>query len=241
MGMIRLDKFLCQCLGISRKEAKEKIKSGQIEINGETIKRADYKVSPQRDRVVCQGENLSYEPFHYLMLHKPQGIVSATKDSSEITVIDLIDQPYGKNLFPVGRLDKDTEGLILLTDDGDLAHNLMSPRKHVKKTYYAEVSGAMGEAEIAAFAGNLDIGGGESAKPAVLEVLDVSKGISKVRITITEGKFHQIKRMVKAVGSEVLFLKRLSIGSLTLPENLPVGSYRKLTEEELQRLKEPRC
>ena len=241
METMRLDKYLCQCLGISRKEAKEKIKSGQAAVNGETVKRPEYKVCPGQDQTICQGEELSYEPFHYLMLYKPQGVVSATKDPAEKTVIDLIEEPYRKKLFPVGRLDKDTEGLILLTDDGELAHNLMSPRKHVAKTYYAEVSGNMGEAEIAAFAGNLDIGGGETARPAILEVLDASEEVSRVRITITEGKFHQIKRMVKAVGSEVLFLKRLTIGPLTLQDDLSAGSYRKLTKEEIQQLKEPRC
>ena len=130
---------------------------------------------------------------------------------------------------------------MLLTDDGKLAHELMSPKKHVEKTYYAEVAGKMGECEIRAFADGLEIGGGETAKPGILEVLDASEEGSRVQITITEGKFHQIKRMVKAVGSEVLYLKRLTIGPLRLDDTLPSGSYRKLTEEEIRRLKEKKC
>ena len=241
MAKIRLDKYLCQCLGISRKEAKEKIKNGQAVIDGTAVRKPEYKVDPEQNEIQCQEEMLTYEELHYLMLHKPQGVVSATKDPVEKTVLDLIREPYGKKLFPVGRLDKDTEGLVLLTDDGELAHELMSPKKHVEKTYYAEVAGKMGEREIRAFADGLEIGGGETAKPGILEVLDASEEGSRVQITITEGKFHQIKRMVKAVGSEVLYLKRLTIGPLRLDDTLPSGSYRKLTEEEIRRLKEKKC
>ncbi len=241
MKEMRLDKFLCQCLGISRKEAKDMIRKKQITVNGQQASRPEIKVFPGKDQVYCQEEALSYEEHHYLMLHKPQGVVSATKDASDKTVIDLIHENYKSGLFPVGRLDKDTEGLMLLTDDGELAHRLMAPKRHVPKSYYAEVAGRMGEAEVEAFSGHLDIGGGETAKPGILKILETSDERSKVIITISEGKFHQVKRMVSAVGSRVLYLKRVSIGPLELDEGLALGEYRELTKDEIDQIKEQRC
>ena len=219
----RLDKFLCDSLNMTRKEAKESVKKGKVVVNGEAIKKPEYKVDAEQDQVEFDHKLIQFEQFHYLMLHKPQGVVSATKDHHDQTVLDLIHEDYKDRLFPVGRLDKDTEGLLLLTDDGMLAHELLSPRKHVDKVYFAKVSGQFGENEIARF---------KEGKADVQE--------SEVLITIMEGKFHQVKRMVKAVGSEVLYLKRLSMGSLKLDEELKLGEYRRLTKAELQELKEHR-
>lgn len=234
----RLDKFLCDSLNMTRKEAKEAVKKGKTVINGEVVKKPEYKVDPEQDQVEFDHEPVQFEQFHYLMLHKPQGVVSATKDNHDQTVLNLIHEDYKDKLFPVGRLDKDTEGLLLLTDDGMLAHELLSPKKHVDKVYFAKVSGQFGEKEIAEFKEGLDIGNGERSKEAKLQILKSDTQESEVLITITEGKFHQVKRMVKAVGSEVLYLKRLSMGPLKLDEELKVGTYRRLTDTELQELKE---
>ena len=235
---IRLDKFLCDSLNITRKEAKEAVRKGKVTINDQIVKKPEYKLDVDDDQVEFDHRPVVFEQFHYLMLHKPQGVVSATKDKHDKTVLDLIHEDYKDKLFPVGRLDKDTEGLLLLTDDGMLAHELLSPKKHVDKVYYAKVSGRFTDEEIKKFQEGLDIGNGESAKEADLEILKAGEDQSEVLITITEGKFHQVKRMVKAVGSEVLYLKRLSMGSLKLDEELKIGTYRRLSEAELQKLKE---
>lgn len=234
----RLDKFLCDSLNITRKEAKEAVKKGKVTINGEVVKKPECKLDADDDQVEFEHHPVIFEQFHYLMLHKPQGVVSATKDNHDKTVIDLIHEDFKDKLFPVGRLDKDTEGLLLLTDDGMLAHELLSPKKHIDKVYFAKVAGRFTDKEIKRFKEGLDIGNGEKAKEASLEVLKAEKDQSEVLITITEGKFHQVKRMVKAVGSEVLYLKRLSMGSLKLDEELEIGTYRRLSEEELHELKE---
>lgn len=234
----RLDKFLCDSLNITRKEAKEAVKKGKVTINGEVVKKSECKLDADDDQVEFEHQPVIFEQFHYLMLHKPQGVVSATKDNHDKTVIDLIHEDFKDKLFPVGRLDKDTEGLLLLTDDGMLAHELLSPKKHVDKVYFAKVAGRFTEEEIKRFREGLDIGNGEKAKEAFLEILKAGEDQSEVLITITEGKFHQVKRMAKAVGSEVLYLKRLSMGPLKLDEELEIGTYRRLSEEELHKLKE---
>ena len=234
----RLDKFLCDSLNITRKEAKEAVKKGKVTINGEVVKKPECKLDADDDQVEFEHQPVIFEQFHYLMLHKPQGVVSATKDNHDKTVIDLIHEDFKDKLFPVGRLDKDTEGLLLLTDDGMLAHELLSPKKHVDKVYFAKVAGRFTEEEIKRFREGLDIGKGEQAKEAFLEILKAGEDQSEVLITITEGKFHQVKRMAKAVGSEVLYLKRLSMGPLKLDEELEIGTYRRLSAEELHKLKE---
>ena len=234
----RLDKFLCDSLNITRKEAKEAVKKGKVTINGVVVKKPECKLDADDDQVEFEHQPVIFEQFHYLMLHKPQGVVSATKDNHDKTVIDLIHEDFKDKLFPVGRLDKDTEGLLLLTDDGMLAHELLSPKKHVDKVYFAKVAGRFTEEEIKRFREGLDIGNGEKAKEAFLEILKAGEDQSEVLITITEGKFHQVKRMAKAVGSEVLYLKRLSMGPLKLDEELEIGTYRRLSEEELHKLKE---
>lgn len=235
---VRLDKFLCESLNFSRKEAKEQLKKGKVTVNGQKETKPESKVDILADVILYEDRPLSFEEFHYLMLHKPAGVVSATTDSRDETVLDLIREPYKERLFPVGRLDKDTEGLLLITDDGELAHKLLSPRKHVAKVYYARVSGRIGEDAVEAFQRGVSIGNGETAREAKLEILKAEEEESEVFITITEGKYHQVKRMVHAVGSCVLYLKRMSMGTLKLDENLPAGSYRPLTKEEIGELKE---
>ena len=235
---IRLDKFLCESLNLSRREAKEQIKKGRVTVNGQEERKPECKVDAARDLIFYDDHRLLFEDFHYLMLHKPAGVVSATKDSRDSTVLDLISEPWKDRLFPVGRLDKDTEGLLLLTDDGQLAHELLSPRKHVTKVYYAKVAGKIPETAKNAFRQGISIGNGETAREAELEILTAGEAESEVLITITEGKFHQVKRMVAAVGSRVLYLKRLSMGTLCLDEQLPIGGYRALTKEEINQLKE---
>lgn len=243
MKQIRLDKYLTQVRNLSRSEAKQYIKKGRVLLDGAPAKKPEQKLDPEQSIVLVDGEPCRYQEYVYLMLHKPQGVVSATEDAADRTVLDCVDAG-GRRLFPVGRLDKDTEGLLLLTDDGVLAHDLLSPAKHVDKCYYALLDGSVGEEEKRQFAEGLDIGDEKKTMPAVLECLGpVSdekvdrKDTFAVRITIREGRFHQIKRMAKAVGREVLYLKRLSMGSLRLDESLQPGESRPLTEEELASLK----
>jgi 16S rRNA pseudouridine516 synthase len=181
------------------------------------------------------GKKIAYEQFEYYMLNKPAGVVSATIDARDKTVIDLIEEKNRKDLFPVGRLDKDTEGLLLITNDGELAHQLLSPKKHVDKVYYAKVEGHVTDEDVELFQRGVDIGEKEQTLPAKLVILQ-SGVISEVHLTIQEGKFHQVKRMFEAVNKKVIYLKRLSMGTLQLDETLLPGEYRRLTEEELQRL-----
>lgn len=237
---MRLDKYIGHTTLLSRAESKKIIKKGVL-VNGNIVKTPDFKIDEFNDEVIVNEKKLIYQKYIYIMMNKPKGVISATEDSISRTVIDLLEE---KDCifepFPVGRLDKDTEGLLLLTDDGMLAHELLSPRKHVDKVYFAKVSGQFGENEIARFKEGLDIGNGERSKQARLQILKADVQESEVLITIMEGKFHQVKRMVKAVGSEVLYLKRLSMGSLKLDEELKLGEYRRLTKAELQELKEHR-
>ena len=238
---MRVDKLLSNVGVASRAELKKYCKQGLISVNGKVINNPGVQVDSENDDVRFNGEKIVYREFVYIMLNKPDGYISATYDKYDPIVLDLIDQSYLVfEPFPVGRLDKDTEGLLLLTDDGMLAHELLSPRKHVDKVYFAKVSGQFGESEIARFKEGLDIGNGERSKQARLQILKADVQESEVLITIMEGKFHQVKRMVKAVGSEVLYLKRLSMGSLKLDEELRLGEYRRLTKAELQELKEHR-
>lgn len=236
MAQIRLDKFLADAGLGTRKEVKTLVKKRQVTVNGTVVLQSEQKVDSACDEVCVDGKRVGYEAYSYYMLHKPQGVVSATKDAREKTVTSLIDEPKRRDLFPVGRLDKDTEGLLLITNDGKLANDLLSPGKHVDKTYYARINGRVTEREVAAFAEGLDIGDAEKTLPAVLEVLAAGDE-SEIRITITEGRYHQIKRMFQAVGMEVVYLKRLRMGPLVLDETLAKGAYRKLTDEEVQLLR----
>ena len=233
--MIRLDKYLADMGVGTRAEVKKYIKQGKVTVDGTVVKSAELKIDQEVQQVMFQGAPIGYEEFEYYMLHKPAGVISATTDSKDKTVVDLISDKKRKDLFPVGRLDKDTEGLLLITNDGDLAHKLLSPKKHVDKVYYAKVDGIVSEEDVKAFREGVSIGQGEIAKPAVLEILKADT-VSEIKVTIQEGKFHQVKRMFHTIGKEVLYLKRLSMGSLVLDDSLPLGAYRKLTREELEEL-----
>lgn len=234
--MMRLDKFLCETGFGTRSQVKALLKKGLVTVNGKTAKKPEEKIDENADEVICSGQKAVYAAFVYLMLHKPAGVVSATEDRRDSTVLDLLPEKR-KDLFPVGRLDKDTEGLLLLTNDGELAHRLLAPKKHVDKTYYAKIDGEVTPEHVQRFLEGLDIGEKKPTLPAKLEIL--KRGAqSEVRITIHEGKFHQVKRMFEAVGCRVLYLKRLSMGTLILDENLKAGDFRHLTEEEIEKLKE---
>ena len=235
---IRLDKFLAD-MGIgTRSEVKFLVKKGQISVNHEVARQPELKISPETDNVCYNGERISYAEFEYYMLNKPAGCVSATEDKLHKTVLDMI-QSARKDLFPVGRLDLDTEGLLLITDDGELAHCLLSPRNHVPKTYYAKIDGYVTADDCEKFKEGLDIGEKQNTLPAKLQIQKAGD-VSEITVTITEGKYHQVKRMFEAVGKQVLYLKRLSMGNLCLDETLAAGEYRKLTPEEIAELKDSR-
>ena len=233
---MRLDKFISTTTTLSRAEAKKIIKKG-ILINDILIKSPDYKVDEFNDQVIVNGNRLVYQKYVYIMMNKPKNTVSATEDAIQRTVVDILrDEDRIYKVFPVGRLDKDTEGLMLLTNDGELAHKLISPKKDVEKKYYVEVSGELKNEHLKIIKEGVILEDGYRCKPARLEILDSSEGNSKANIFITEGKFHQVKRMMKSLGTTVTYLKRLSIGSLKLDENLKLGEYRYLTDDELNKL-----
>ena len=214
--MMRLDKYLCDAKVGTRSQVKGILKKGNVLVNGEVIKKPEWKVEEGPD----------------WMLYKPAGVVSATEDKREQTVIELLPQEERKKgIFPVGRLDKDTEGLLLLTNDGELGHRLLSPKKHVDKKYYAKVQGVVTQAHVEQFLEGLDIGEKKLTLPAKLEVIE-SKEISEVWVTLQEGKFHQVKRMFEAVGCKVLYLKRVAMGALVLDAKLKAGECRELTLAE---------
>lgn len=230
---MRLDKFLCENGCGTRSQVKQLVKQGRVCVNGLPCKSADLKIDENNDAVSVDGRKLNYSKYVYYMFHKPAGCVSATKDNHDKTVLDFIsEEDYKLDLFPVGRLDKDTEGLLLITNDGGLAHRLLSPKKHVPKTYYVKIKAPLSEAHIRLLEEGIDIGEEKKSLPAKVEVLKEQE----ILLTISEGKFHQVKRMLLAVENEVLYLKRLSMGSLKLDENLKAGEYRALTGEEIKEL-----
>lgn len=239
MSVLRLDKYLCDMQIGSRAEVKGLIKKKRIKVNEETVTKPELKINTDNDIIKFDDEVINYQEYEYFMLNKPQGVISATNDKSDKTVIDLIKDAKRKDLFPVGRLDKDTEGLLLITNDGELSHNLLSPKRHVDKTYFAKVKGHITDEEVLKFKNGLVVDETFTAKPARLHVLKFNDAdnTTDIQITIHEGKFHQIKRMFEAVGSEVLYLKRLSMGTLLLDKNLMPGEYRKLSQEEINALK----
>ena len=222
----------------SRKEVKQLLKSGAVKIDDVIVKDAKQHVDTAKQVVTLNGEVIEYREFIYLMMNKPQGVLSATEDSVGETVIDLLeleDQVYEP--FPVGRLDKDTEGLLLITNDGQLSHKLLSPKKHVPKTYFAVIDQEVTDEDVKDFAEGVTLDDGYETKPGKLKIL--KSGIrSDIELTITEGKFHQVKRMFEAVGKKVIYLKRISMGPLPLDETLELGEYRELTDEEVELLKE---
>lgn len=220
----------------TRKEVKQLLKQKGVTVDGVTVKDASMHVDPDNQDVSVYGERVQYTEFIYIMMHKPPGVISATEDVAEKTVIDLLD-PFARHFkpFPVGRLDKDTEGLLLITNDGQLAHNLLSPKKHVQKTYYAKIEGVVTEEDVVAFQQGVELDDGYVTKPGKLVILSSGEK-SEIELTIQEGKFHQVKRMFESVGKKVTYLKRLSMGSLMLDEQLKLGEYRELTENELETL-----
>ncbi len=232
---IRLDKYLADMGKGTRSEVKKAISKGLVRVNNTVVKKPETKLDTDVDSVLYNGETVGYAQFEYYMLNKPAGVISATEDRREKTVVDLITDKKRKDLFPVGRLDRDTEGLLLITNDGELAHRLLSPVKHVDKVYYAKIDGMVTEADMEAFQKGVDIGEEKPTRPARLRIL-ISDEVSEIELTIREGKFHQVKRMFHAVGKEVVYLKRLRMGTLVLDESLKTGAYRPLTEEEITEL-----
>ena len=233
---IRLDKYLVHVGYGSRSEVQKLIKGKKVLVNDVVVSKSETPVAPLTDKVVVGGKLMDYRPFYYFVLNKPQGYITATEDLREQTVLDLLDkQDRQKEVFPVGRLDKDTEGLLILTNDGKMAHQLLSPKHHVDKVYYAKVRGKMALEDVDSFARGITLEDGTQYEPGKLEIIK-SDEMSEIYVTISEGKFHQVKRMVQAVGKEVIYLKRIKMGGLSLPADLALGNYRLLTQEELERL-----
>lgn len=232
---MRLDKFLCETGAGSRAEVKKMIKGGRIQVNGQTVKEPDFKVDENADDVRIDGGGIKYADFCYYMLNKPKGTISASRDSrsGQICVTDLIHEKIRADLFPVGRLDKDTEGLLIITNDGDLAHRLLSPKKHVDKTYFVELDGVLSADDAARIMKGVDIGDPKPTLPCDISRLSDTSAL----ITITEGRYHQIKRMMKTAGRTVKELKRISMGPLTLDPSLLPGDYRELSDAEIESLK----
>ena len=237
MSLIRLDKYLADMKAGTRSEVKEYIRKGRVQVDEITVKKPEQKVDIMTQKVFLDGRMISYVTMEYYMLNKPSGVLTATMDKNAKTVLDLMDVKR-KDLFPVGRLDKDTEGLLLITNDGDLAHRLLAPKKHVDKVYYAKIDGMVTEEDVKRFAEGIDIGAEEEemTRPAKLDIMKSAEE-SEIRLTIHEGKFHQVKRMFLAVGKEVTYLKRERMGTLCLDENLKPGEYRLLTEEEIENVR----
>lgn len=231
---MRLDKYLADAGCGTRSELKQNIRKRLVTVNGEIVTDAGMHVNPD-DAVFLAGQRVCLTGNRYFMLHKPAGCVTATKDAGK-TVMDYICEPKKDALFPVGRLDKDTEGLLLITDDGDFAHALTSPRRHIDKTYYFEAEGVLCADAVQKAAQGLSIGEEKLTRPAVLVIQksDSAQGIVTGTLTICEGRYHQVKRMIRALGAQVTYLKRLSIGTLSLDCGLQKGQYRSLTEEEIK-------
>lgn len=237
MALLRLDKYLADAGWGTRTRVKEIVKQGRVAVNDKVVKKADVKLDTDKDAVRVDGKEVSFSQFEYFMLHKPAGVVSATTDNRDKTVIELITENKRRDLFPVGRLDKDTEGLLLITNDGKLSNSLLAPGKHVDKKYFVRLEGTVTDETIKKFKEGLDIGDDKPTAPAILTLLNVDEGTSEAEIVITEGRYHQIKRMFEAVGMRVTYLKRLSMGSLCLDPELACGEYRRLTEDELKALR----
>lgn len=235
----RLDKYLADCLGQTRSQVKELIRDGRVTSEGKPLTSPKIRIAPGT-QVELDGTPLAQaEEFVYYLLNKPAGVISATEDPRVETVLDLLPPQKRRNLFPVGRLDKDTEGLLLITDDGNLAHALLSPKSHVDKEYLALVEGIVTEEDVQRVGEGIDIGQGQTALPARMEILqtDGETSRSRVRLILHEGKFHQVKRMIASCGKEVIALKRIRMGTLVLPDTLKPGEYRALTQEERDTLK----
>ena len=231
--MERLDKLIASRGTLSRKDAQKQIKSGAVTVNGAVCRQVDCKVDPAADEIKVGGQAVCTDEHLYIMLNKPAGVVSATEDKREKTVLDILPAKLRRpGLFPAGRLDKDTEGLLIITDDGDLAHRMLSPKKHVEKRYIARLDGAITQEMITAFESGIVFRDGTGCMPAKLEIQEGSGGMSGI-VTICEGKFHQVKKMFSAVGRKVVHLQRISIGNLYLDSNLPIGNAKKMTKLDI--------
>lgn len=235
---MRLDKFIADMQSETRSAVREYIKRGAVTVNGAVMKKPEYKVNELEDKICLMGKELCFQQFAYYMLHKPADVVTATKDARERTVMDLMREAPGKNLFPVGRLDKDTEGLLLVTNDGALSHRLLSPKQHVEKTYYVECEGELSTDSVFRLEQGVDIGDDKLTLPAKVNEIKQLDGTYSLKLSITEGRFHQVKRMIQAVGGNVIYLKRISFGGLKLDETLSIGEWRLLRQEEIEQLKE---
>lgn len=237
--MERIDKILSNLGHGTRKEVKALLKKGKVEIDGVIASDSAMKVDPDKAVIKVSGEEIRYRKYIYLTMNKPAGVISATVDNHDETVIGLLDEQYQAfKPFPIGRLDKDTVGLLLITNDGELNHKLIAPKNHVDKVYYAEINRPVDEKDVNAFKRGIEIDGGYKCMPAILEVLKADENGSEVMVTIQEGKFHQVKRMFESVDKQVVFLRRISFGPLKLDESLSEGQYRELSEEEINLLKQ---
>ena len=237
MSQIRIDKFLADAGIGTRSQVKDYLKKGRVTVNGITVKKPENKISPETDQILFDGRAVARLATAYYMFHKPAGCVTAVKDDYAPTVMDYFKSAPEKDLAPVGRLDKDTEGFLLITNDGELSHYLLSPKRHVEKTYYAKVDGILKPDSAADFAKGIDIGDEKPTLPAKLQILSENEEQCEILLTLQEGRFHQVKRMVEAAGGKVTYLKRITFGTLSLDDSLEKGNYRKLTEEELDILK----
>ena len=236
MELQRLDKIIASGGRWSRREVKLLVRQGRVLVDGVPARSAEDRMTPETAEITVDGERLAWRRYTWLMMNKPAGVLSATEDGRGKTVLDLLPEELRRReLFPVGRLDKDTEGLLLLTNEGGLAHDLLSPKKHVDKVYYARTAGELEEADCRAFAAGMTLGGGLECLPAGLEILSAGAE-SEALVTLREGKFHQVKRMLAARGKPVLYLRRVRMGILTLDPALGPGEYRELTEAEHQSL-----
>lgn len=231
---MRLDKFVSEQAGVSRSDAKAMIKKGQIQVNGICAKSADVKIDPEKDIIVIDGKEISYRQFMYIMLNKPDGVICATRDGLSETVLELLPPEFRrKGIFPAGRLDKDTEGFVFITDDGALAHRMLSPKNHIEKEYVVTLEKPAQQEYIEIFASGMTIDGGEKCMPARLMLTD---NPLIVRLVLHEGKYHQVKRMMEAAGNRVTHLKRVRMGGITLDPKLSSGESREITAEELSHL-----
>ena len=234
----RIDKILSNLGYGSRVDIKKYCKAGIVLVNNQAVKNSSTHVDTDKDEIIFDGELIKYRKFVYIMLNKPDGYISATYDKREKIVLELIDPSYlAFEPFPVGRLDKDTEGLLILTNDGQLSHRVLSPKKHVPKTYYARIEGRVTNEDVLAFKDGVTLDDGYKTLPAQLEIIEEGE-ISEINVTIHEGKFHQVKRMFESVDKKVVYLKRMIMGKLKLDESLALGEYRELTEEEIALLEE---
>ncbi|MBQ1598632.1 MAG: 16S rRNA pseudouridine(516) synthase [Lachnospiraceae bacterium] len=233
---MRLDKWITSSVPISRKDLKKKLKTTPALVNGEKISDPGFQVQDE-DEVIFEGERIEKETYRYYLLHKPAGYVCATEDPVSETVFSIVPQTPKGDLFTVGRLDKDTEGLLLITNDGALSHGMLSPKKHVAKTYYLKTKDTIPREAVSLFAEGIDIGDEKNTLPAKLDILEDN---CSALLTITEGRYHQVKRMMEKVGTPLFYLKRLSMGGFVLEDELPLGAYRKLREDELELVKKYR-